>query len=388
MFVLIFAVGLRRTKQKRVKTAGLEKKDAPFRSAVTDTSVRRAMPVTEPKGNDMRMHNPSYFGEENVLLMQNFENSELQKRLNAQEGKTLVTFIDDVDDKSIGETNMSFDDNDIFIVQGMLEEAMMQQKEVYAVEDKSVGETNKIIEESKSNLEPLPEEQIIANEIVKNAISSAMSPINANDKTPLLNAGEDMEQDEDMLQNLKLAELENEIAKQIPQRLSTVSVQSDDQVGLETISEESSDAIVKETTTTAIIGREWVPKRQNVENQKNTSTPKQGFVGITIGKITSERFVNYSDDEEDYEDDDDEDIYNSNAIEKDSQTPEQIKEEIETKKLDVAEEMIAQKNSQSMNSAKEHYEHTKYQQSENKVQVIKTEEKDKGLNLAEDETII
>ena len=61
-----------------------------------------------------------------------------------------------------------------------------------------------------------------------------------------------MAQDDDVLQNLKSTELEIELARQIPQQLSTASMgkESDDQIGLKTIVEESSSSQVVAVHTT------------------------------------------------------------------------------------------------------------------------------------------
>ena len=233
--IVIFTLGLRKIRQKRVKNKGLEEKDAPFRrvSEFEASSVRRGLPQ-EPKGNEMQMQNPGYIGSEADML-----------QMHKMEGKTIVTFIDDVEDKSIGETNMSFDE--LLVAQNAAYSS-------YEVKDKSVGEINlAIVELEPQETHDISNKHKIANEIVKNAISSATSqPSDVNDETALLDAEEEMAQDDDVLQNLKSTELEIELARQIPQQLSTASMgkESDDQIGLETIVEESSSSQVVAVHTT------------------------------------------------------------------------------------------------------------------------------------------
>ena len=60
-------------------------------------------------------------------------------QMHKMEGKTIVTFIDDVEDKNIGETNMCFDE--LLVAQQMLRGM------THEVEDKSVGEINLTIVE-------------------------------------------------------------------------------------------------------------------------------------------------------------------------------------------------------------------------------------------------
>ena len=163
------------------------------------------------------------------------------------EGKTIVTFIDDVEDKSIGETNMCFDE--LLVAQQMLRGM------THEVEDKSVGEINfdlTIVELEPQETHDISNEHKISNEIVKNAISRSSATSQPSD-TALLDAEEKMAQpDDDVLQNLKSTELEIELARQIPQQLSTASMgkESDDQIGLETIVEESSSSQVVAVHTT------------------------------------------------------------------------------------------------------------------------------------------
>ena len=217
------------------------------------------MPIPEPKGNDLKIHNPIYLGEVDAMPLQQLDTVE-QKSLHRQEDKTQVTFLDDVDDKSIGEANMSIDDTELLLppeLQGRLDE-----EKVEDVKYESVGAANMAFEIDlddfipQDNEDPISEDQRIANEVVKSAIQSAVHGDNVNDTTPLMAAEEDVSEDEDMLKNEQLTkELEDELATQLPQQLNTTSSQAEEEEevgGLETIMEEPSTSFQIPTDPTSM----------------------------------------------------------------------------------------------------------------------------------------
>ena len=261
--ILILSIGIRKIRRKRVTNESLDNMPS-FRnaSAFEASSVRKGMPIQESKENDLKIHNPIYVGEADAVPLQQLETFE-QKSLRGQEDKTQVTFLDDVDDKSIGEANMSIDDTELLLppeLQGLLDE-----EKIEVVKYESVGEANMAFEidmddfTMQDNEDPISEDQKIASDVVKSAIQSAIHGDSVNDMTPLMAAEEDVSEDEDMIKNAQLTkELEDELATQLPQQLNTTSSQSEDEEeevvgGLETISEESSTSVHNTADPTSLL---------------------------------------------------------------------------------------------------------------------------------------
>ena len=287
---MIFIIGVRKIRKNRARKEELDKVSPHRRlSAFEASSVRRGMPIKEQKGNQLKIHNPIYMGEKDVLQMHEIVESEPEPH--THEGKTEVTFIDEVDDKSIGETNMSIDDKELLLPQEM--QAFLENDDVYDVQDQSVGETNLAIDtDEKEHLleevKVVPETQKVASKVVTNAILSAIYS-NDSEKTPLLEAEEEIAEDE-MMQNITLTkELEQELAAQIPHRLSTASRESEEVMGLETISEESSsEQVVVEATVLE-------DKQHEQDALPDTSTTHEHEAGLDNSEVDQATLTNAPD---------------------------------------------------------------------------------------------
>lgn len=248
--IVIVGLCIRRARRRSRDKEGFDG-PAPFRKLSTFGTATRGVPVPEPKGNDLKVNNPIFTGQsdetEDVQLKQtNYEGN--LKAMFVPEQKTVVTFIDDVDDKSIGETNLSTDvtmpsDLQALIESSLNENANINQEdddlEIHDIEDESIGEANIAIDVPvTAEPEEIEVEQVnIADQLVSSVISSAIyrDGNREDDKRPLLMEDED----EDINQSIALTkELEEELSKQTPTRQSTASEEEEIVEGLETITEE------------------------------------------------------------------------------------------------------------------------------------------------------
>ena len=194
--ILIIVIGCKKRRQKKKRKEELDKV-IPFRrvSAFDATSVRRGMPIKEPKGNELTIKNPIYTDEYEVMQMKDI--GKIDNELQQREGTTEVTYLDDV-----ANVDDEYDDTPLV----------------------------------HSKVQEVSHEEHMANKLVTEAITLALE--STTDKTPLIDA-EDLPEELDEEQQRLTRELEHELAQQLPQTRSNASLEENEEIeGLETIIEE------------------------------------------------------------------------------------------------------------------------------------------------------